>query len=82
MSEITRFLGIVVFMYFNEHNPPHIHVRYNEFQAVVDIRSFNVLDGHLPARVRGLVEEWMEQHQRELLVMWNSKQFHKVEPLV
>ena len=82
MPEITRFLGIIVSMYFNEHNPPHIHVRYNEFRAVMDIRSFNVLDGHLPARVRGLVEEWMEQHQQTLLSMWNSKQFHTVEPLV
>ncbi|MBF0142393.1 MAG: DUF4160 domain-containing protein [Magnetococcales bacterium] len=56
MSELSRFLGIVVFMYFNEHNPPHIHVRYNEFRAVMDIRSSNVLDGRLPARVLGLVE--------------------------
>ncbi|MBF0141791.1 MAG: DUF4160 domain-containing protein, partial [Magnetococcales bacterium] len=52
MSELSRFLGIVVFMYFNEHNPPHVHIRYNEFRAVMDIRSFNILDGHLPARVR------------------------------
>ena len=69
-------------MYFNEHNPPHIHVRYNEFRAAMDIRSLNVLDGRLPVRVRGLVEEWMEQHQGELLSMWNSKKFHKVQPLV
>lgn len=82
MSELSRFLGIVVFMYFNEHNPPHIHVRYNEFRAVMDIRSLNVLDGRLPARVRGLVEEWTELHQEELLSMWESKEFHKVPPLV
>jgi hypothetical protein len=82
MPEISRFLGIVVFMYFNEHNPPHVHVKYNEFRAVVDIRTFNVLAGRLPARVRGVVDEWLELHQNELLEMWNTKQFHSVEPLV
>lgn len=82
MPEICRFLGIVISMYFDEHNPPHFHVRYNEYRAVIDIRNLNLLDGHLPARVRGLIEEWAEQHQVELLEMWESKDFHKVEPLV
>ena len=48
----------------------------------MDIQTFNILAGRLPARVRGLVEEWLEQHQNELLEMWSTKQFHKVEPLV
>jgi len=82
MPEICRFLGIVISMYFNEHNPPHFHVRYNDYRAVMDIRTLNVLDGMLPARVRGLVEEWAELHRNELLVMWDSKDFHKIEPLV
>ena len=82
MPEICRFLGIVISMYFNEHNPPHFHVRYNEHRAVMDIRTLNVLDGMLPARVRGLVEEWAELHQVELLGMWGSKDFHSIEPLV
>lgn len=69
MPEISRFLGIVIFMYSNEHNPPHIHVRYNEFTAVINLQTLNVLDGKLPARVRGLVEEWTELHQVELLTM-------------
>lgn len=82
MPEISRFLGIVIFMYFNEHNPPHFHVRYNEHAALMDIRNFNLLDGHLPAKVRGLVEEWAELHQAELLEMWETKEFHHVQPLV
>lgn len=82
MPEICRFLGIVISMYFDEHNPPHFHVRYNEYRAVIAIRSFNLLEGQLPARVRGLVEEWAELHQQELLAMWNSKEFHKLAPLV
>ena len=82
MPEISRFLGIVIFMYASEHNPPHLHVRYNEFVAVFNLRTLNIMDGKLPARVRGLVEEWAGLHQEELLAMWESKDFHKVEPLV
>lgn len=82
MPEISRFLGIVIAMYFDDHNPPHFHVRYNEYRAVMAIQTLNVLDGQLPARVRGLVEEWAEQHQAEMLAMWESKDFHRIEPLV
>jgi len=82
MPEISRFLGIVILMYANEHNPPHLHVRYNEFAAVFNLRTLNLLEGKLPGRVRGLVEEWMELHQQELIDMWESKDFHKVAPLV
>ena len=82
MPEICRFLGIVISMYFNEHNPPHFHIRYNEYRAVINIRTLNIMDGHLPARVRGLVEEWAEMNQQELIVMWESKDFHQLKPLV
>jgi hypothetical protein len=69
MPEICRFLGIVITMYFDEHNPPHFHVRYNEHRASIEIESLNVIAGTIPARVRGLVEEWAELHQQELLEM-------------
>lgn len=82
MPEITRFLGIVITMYFDEHDPPHFHVRYNEYRASVDIQTLNIIVGALPAKVRGLVLEWAELHKDELLEMWNSKDFHKIEPLV
>lgn len=62
MPEISRFLGIIIMMYFDEHNPPHFHVKYNEHAAVFNIRTLNIFAGHLPARVRGLVEEWAELH--------------------
>ena len=61
-------------MYFDEHNPPHFHIKYNEYKAVMEIQSLNILAGHLPVKVRGLVEE--------LLEMWNTKDFHKIKPLV
>jgi len=82
MPEITRFLGIVILMYFDDHEPPHFHVRYNEYRAAVSVQELNVLAGYLPAKVRGLVQEWAEMHQKELLNMWTTKEFHKIEPLV
>jgi len=82
MPEICRFLGIIITMYFDEHNPPHFHIRYNKYRASMEIQSFNIIAGYLPAKVRGLVEEWAEIHQDELLKMWDSKEFNKIEPLV
>ncbi|MCF6177095.1 MAG: DUF4160 domain-containing protein [Victivallaceae bacterium] len=82
MPEICRFLGIIITMYFDEHNPPHFHIRYNEYRASMEIKTLNVIAGQLPARVRGLVEEWCELHQNDLLQMWDSKEFHKIDPLV
>ena len=82
MPEICRFLGIVITMCFDEHNPPHFHVRYNEYRASIEIESLNVMAGSVPARVRGLVAEWAELHRRELLAMWASQDFRKLDPLV
>ena len=82
MPEISRFLGIIITMYFDEHNPPHFHVRYNEYRASVDIKTLNISAGTLPAKVRGLVEEWAEIHDDELLTMWETKDFHSIAPLV
>jgi hypothetical protein len=82
MPEITRFLGIIITMYFDEHNPPHFHVRYNEYRASVEIKTLNVMNGHIPAKVRGLIEEWAEPNRSELLKMWETRDFHKIKPLI
>jgi hypothetical protein len=86
MPEISRFLGIKIFMYFNEHNPPHFHIEYNEYKASIDIKNFGLIDGKVPAKVLGLVIEWAEIHQEELLQNWNnikeSGKYIKIEPLV
>lgn len=57
MPEICRFLGIIITMYYGDHTPPHFHVRYNQFQALIDIRQLRVIEGKLPPRVFGLVME-------------------------
>ncbi|MCW5202112.1 DUF4160 domain-containing protein [Desulfobulbus sp. US4] len=86
MPEISRFLGIVIYMYFNEHNPPHFHAEYNESKALISIKTLGLVEGKLPAKVMSLVVEWAQEHQEELLENWNSLQetgqYHKIEPLV
>ncbi len=82
MPEISRFLGIIISMYFDEHNPPHFHVQYNDYRASMDIRNLNITAGSLPAKVRGLVEEWAELHSDELLLMWETNDFHRIQPLI
>ncbi len=86
MPEISRFLGVVILMHFREHNPPHFHARYNEFEAALLIESLDVMEGNLPPRVLSLVGEWAGLHQAELLDNWNTMrstgQFRRIEPLV
>lgn len=82
MPEISRFLGIIILMYFDEHDPPHFHVRYNEYRASISISDLNIIVGYLPAKVRGLVQEWAEIHKDELLHIWNTGEFRKIAPLV
>jgi len=71
MPTISNFYGILVRMFFDEHAPPHFHVQYGEFKATVDIRGLRVLDGHLPRRAVGLVLDWAELHQAELIDDWD-----------
>lgn len=81
MPEISRFFGIMVYMFFNDHNPPHFKVKYNEFEANILIENGNILNGDLPVNKYKLVQAWAEIHKEELMKMWISKDFHKIAPL-
>ena len=86
MPEISRFLGIVITMYFNDHNPPHFHVRYGDLRATISIHTLEVIAGEMPARVLGLVTEWASMHRPALSENWTSMAtggiFRPIEPLV
>jgi hypothetical protein len=71
---IAYFLGIAVRMFFNDHEPPHFHVRYQGFRARVLIATGDVIDGHLPSRVVRLVKEWTDLRRVELLRNWRAAQ--------
>lgn len=70
MPEISRFFGIIITMYFNEHNPPHFHARYGDHRAEIAIDTFSIIAGRLPPRVLGLVMEWAALHRQELMDDW------------
>ena len=67
MPTISSFYGILVRMFFNDHDPPHIHARYGEFEATIEIESLRVIKGELPGRALTLVSEWAALHKAELL---------------
>jgi hypothetical protein len=84
MPEISRFLGIVIGMFFNEHGPPHFHAVYGEHKITVEIESGHVR-GTFPARALRLVLEWASLHREELLANWERARrrepLTKIEPL-
>jgi hypothetical protein len=85
MPEISRFYGIIIKMYFIDHNPPHFHAEYGGFRAEYSIRTLIVLTGKLPGRAHSLVMEWASIHKNELLENWSRAQkaenVKKIRPL-
>jgi hypothetical protein len=82
--ELSRFYGIVVKMFFmqSEHNPPHVHAIYGDYLGAFDIRTGNVIEGDLPNKAVGMVQEWIALHTGELEEIWESQQFRKLPPLI
>jgi hypothetical protein len=84
MPEISRFLGIVISMYYNEHNPPHFHAKYEGFKIFVEIES-GIVRGKFPKRALRAVLDWYDLHKEELLEDWKlaAKEWplNKIEPL-
>jgi hypothetical protein len=76
MPEISRFLGIVVAMFYNDHAPPHFHARYGDFKIEVEIDTLRILAGRFPPRALGLLMEWAAQHQVELREDWGLARQH------
>ncbi len=85
MPEISRFFGIAIYMFFNEHNPPHFHAVYNEYKASIFIDTLGLMEGKLPSKAMSLVVEWAQEHQKELLENWESIKetgdYKKIKPL-
>ena len=82
------FYGIIVQLFFfdnDQHHKPHIHIRYSEFKASIDIETGEILDGKIPQRQLRLIQAWIEIHRDELMANWilaveGSTPF-KIEPL-
>jgi len=85
MPEISRFLGIIIRMYYDDHNPPHLHAEYQGGKALVDFNG-NVLRGDLGSRTAlRLLREWIDLHPAELMEDWElargGKEIKKIAPL-
>ena len=85
MPRISEFFGVAIYMYFNDHLPPHFHAEYGEFEAVYAIDTLDILRGNLPRRAHSMVVEWALAHRTELRANWNSareqRPLEQIEPL-
>ena len=85
MARLSNFLGIVIYMYYRNHSPPHFQPEYKEFNAKISIHTNELLEGKLPPRVFGLVTEWASLHKDKLMTNWNlmkeGKELQPIEPL-
>jgi len=84
MAEISRFYGIIISMFGNEHNPPHFHIKYGQYKAIYTIKN-GVIKGEIPINVMKKVVDWAEIHKDELLENWEllkaGNNANKIEPL-
>jgi len=77
MPRISRFFGIRILMFHDEHPRPHFHARYAEHEASISIDTLEALTGSLPRRVMALVLEWAMLHRPELRESWARAQRHQ-----
>ncbi|WP_026102063.1 DUF4160 domain-containing protein [Geminocystis herdmanii] len=81
MPVISRFYGIIIKMFFLDHNPPHFHAIYGEYNALININTLEIIEGDLPKKAQSLVLEWAKMYQKDLIEIWNSQDFKKLPPL-
>ena len=85
MPTLSIFYGIVIQIYWFDHAPPHIHARYGEHEAQIDIQAVALLEGSLPRRAKAMVLKWTREHQTELMVAWEAASAgvhpEKIDPL-
>ena len=84
MPEISRFFGIIVFINYNDHNPPHFHAWYGDYKITITIEE-GIVEGKMPKRALKMIFEWMELHKLELMDDWhlaqNKQPLNKINPL-
>ncbi|GHU80588.1 hypothetical protein FACS1894191_6180 [Clostridia bacterium] len=84
MPNISMFYGIVIYMYFDDHRPPHIHARYGDDEAAFDFNG-DLLEGKMSRKQQNLIRAWIDIHLDELKANWSiaieNGNIHKIEPL-
>lgn len=84
MPTISRFYGIVIFMNYNDHLPPHFHARYQDQEVTVEIEN-GLVQGKMSRRALSMILEWSQSYQQELMRNWDRararKSLEQVPPL-
>lgn len=88
MPTLSMFYGIIISMYYfdnKQHNIPHIHAHYQEYEAIFDINSTEIIDGNLPKNKLRLVLAWIEIHRDEIIANWElavqGRPVYPIDPL-
>lgn len=85
MPRISSFFGITIWIYWDDHNPPHFHAEYGEQEILIQIEDLRTYSGSLSSRAYNMVMEWAALHRDELMICWRQAQEdlspNKIEPL-
>ena len=81
MPKVARFYGIIIKLFYGDHSLPHFYAVYGEFVGLFNINTLELIEGDLPRRAKKLVIEWAKINKIELKQMWDSQEFHKLQPL-
>ena len=76
MPTISSFYGIIIYMFWRDHNPPHFHAKYGGYEVIVEIETGKV-SGFIPKRASSIIQEWREMHKAELMENWKRAQQNK-----
>lgn len=84
MPAISMFYGIIIYMYVDDHNPPHFHARYQDYEALFDLEG-ELLEGSMPRNQQKLISAWAVVHKDELEANWrlakDKQPLYKINPL-
>lgn len=84
MPEICRFYGIIVSLYWKDHNPPHLHFSYGTYEGKINLQNRKI-EGNAPLKVITKLNLWIDQHEDELRLLWEKarqgEKLYKPEPL-
>jgi hypothetical protein len=84
MPELCRFYGIIIFMNFLDHDPPHFHARYEDQEVIIEIET-GIVKGYMSKRALRMIFDWSEMHHEELVANWNlardRQPLQKISPL-
>ena len=78
MPQICDFYGILIWLNYNDHMPPHFHAWYGEYRVIVNIQD-GIVKGEMPGRALRMILEWLDLHREELMINWDKAQ--RGEPL-